>query len=58
MFIVNGVSGASLHCINFGVATDPAGGGGHHAAGVPGDVLPQAAGGRWRAGVNPRLPTA
>ena len=24
MFIVNGVSGASLHCINFGVATDPA----------------------------------
>ena len=46
MFIVNGVSGASLHCINFGVATDPAGGGGHHAAGVPGDVLPQAAGGR------------
>ena len=23
MFIVNGVSGASLHCINFGVATDP-----------------------------------
>ncbi len=24
MFIVNGVSGSSLHCINFGVATDPA----------------------------------
>lgn len=24
MFIVNGVSGASLHCINFGMATDPA----------------------------------
>lgn len=24
MFIVNRVSGASLHCINFGVATDPA----------------------------------
>lgn len=24
MFIVNGVSGASLHCINFGVAMDPA----------------------------------
>ena len=24
MFIVNGVSGASLHCINFGVATEPA----------------------------------
>ena len=24
MFIVNGVSGASLHCINFGAATDPA----------------------------------
>ena len=23
MFIVNGVSGASLHCINFGAATDP-----------------------------------
>lgn len=23
MFIVNGVSGASLHCINFGMATDP-----------------------------------
>ena len=23
MFIVNGVSGASLHCINFGVATEP-----------------------------------
>lgn len=23
MFIVNGVSGASLHCINLGVATDP-----------------------------------
>ena len=22
MFIVNGVSGASVHCINFGVATD------------------------------------
>lgn len=22
MFIVNGVSGASLHCINFGVATE------------------------------------
>lgn len=24
MFIVNRVSGASLHCINFGVATEPA----------------------------------
>lgn len=24
MFIVNGVSGSSLHCINFGVAMDPA----------------------------------
>lgn len=24
MFIVNGVSGSSLHCINFGAATDPA----------------------------------
>ena len=23
MFIVNGVSGSSLHCINFGAATDP-----------------------------------
>ena len=29
MFIVNGVSGASLHCINFGVATDPCCGSGH-----------------------------
>ena len=29
MFIVNGVSGASLHCINFGVATDPACGSGN-----------------------------
>ena len=28
MFIVNGVSGASLHCINFGVAMDPACGSG------------------------------
>lgn len=24
MFIVNGVSGSSLHCINFGAATEPA----------------------------------
>ena len=24
MFIVNGVSGSSLHCINFGVAMEPA----------------------------------
>ena len=23
MFIVNGVSGSSLHCINFGAATEP-----------------------------------
>ena len=23
VFIVNGVSGSSLHCINFGAATDP-----------------------------------
>lgn len=29
MFIVNGVSGASLHCINFGVAMDPACGSGN-----------------------------
>ena len=29
MFIVNGVSGASLHCINFGAATDPACGSGN-----------------------------
>lgn len=29
MFIVNGVSGASLHCINFGVAMDPCMGSGH-----------------------------
>lgn len=29
MFIVNGVSGASLHCINFGVAMDYACGAGH-----------------------------
>ena len=29
MFIVNGVSGASLHCINFGVAMDPCSGSGH-----------------------------
>ena len=29
MFIVNGVSGSSLHCINFGVATDPACGSGN-----------------------------
>ena len=29
MFIVNGVSGALLHCINFRVATDPAVGSGH-----------------------------
>lgn len=28
MFIVNGVSGSSLHCINFGAATDPAVGSG------------------------------
>ncbi|MFR2632270.1 type I restriction-modification system subunit M [Neglectibacter timonensis] len=28
MFIVNGVSGSSLHCINFGAATDPAAGSG------------------------------
>ena len=28
MLIVNGVSGASLHCINFGAATDPACGSG------------------------------
>ena len=28
MFIVNGVSGALLHCINFRVATDPAAGSG------------------------------
>lgn len=28
MFIVKGVSGASLHCINFGMATDPACGSG------------------------------
>ena len=28
MFIVNGVSGSSLHCINFGAATDPACGSG------------------------------
>lgn len=28
MFIVNGVSGSSLHCINFGSATDPACGSG------------------------------
>lgn len=28
MFIVNGVSGALLHCINFRVATDPACGSG------------------------------
>ncbi|MBS7226321.1 MAG: hypothetical protein KH050_13510, partial [Clostridiaceae bacterium] len=26
MFIVKRVSGASLHCINFGAATDPAAG--------------------------------
>ena len=30
MFIVNGVSGASLHCINFGVAMDPACGSGNY----------------------------
>lgn len=29
MFIVNGVFGASLHCINFGAATDPACGSGN-----------------------------
>ena len=29
MFIVNGVSGAPLHCINFGMATDPACGSGN-----------------------------
>ena len=29
MFIVNGVSGSSLHCINFGAATDPFCGSGH-----------------------------
>ena len=29
MFIVNGVSGALLHCINFRVATDPCSGSGH-----------------------------
>lgn len=29
MFIVNGVSGSSLHCINFGSATDPASGSGN-----------------------------
>lgn len=29
MFIVNGVSGSSLHCINFGAATDPACGSGN-----------------------------
>lgn len=29
MFIVNGVSGSSLHCINFGAATDPCMGSGH-----------------------------
>ena len=29
MFIVNGVSGSSLHCINFGAATDYACGAGH-----------------------------
>ena len=29
MFIVNGVSGSSLHCINFGSATDPCCGSGH-----------------------------
>ena len=29
MFIVNGVSGSSLHCINFGAATDPAAGSGN-----------------------------
>lgn len=29
MFIVNGVSGSSLHCINFGSATDPACGSGN-----------------------------
>lgn len=30
MFIVNGVSGASLHCINFGVAMDPTCGAGEY----------------------------
>lgn len=29
VFIVNGVSGSSLHCINFGAATDPCMGSGH-----------------------------
>ena len=29
VFIVNGVSGSSLHCINFGAATDPCSGSGH-----------------------------
>ena len=28
MFIVNGVSGSSLHCINFGAATEPSCGAG------------------------------
>lgn len=32
MFIVNGVSGASLHCINFGVAMEPACGDGNFLA--------------------------
>ena len=39
MFIVNGVSGALLHCINFRVATDPAEGSGYtytHDLGIQG----------------------
>lgn len=32
MFIVNGVSGSSLHCINFGAATEPACGNGNFLA--------------------------
>lgn len=32
MFIVNGVSGSSLHCINFGAATEPACGDGNFLA--------------------------
>ena len=32
MLIVNGVSGASLHCINFGAATEPACGNGNFLA--------------------------
>lgn len=38
MFIVNGVSGSSLHCINFGAATEPSCGTGNFLGLLPADM--------------------